>query len=87
MQCMSWLRADALDHVKDFVRTMFASKVAEAIFDDGRIRFYINGEGYSKVSNPVPCATWMMKPGFDADKALFQADATDEEIMTFADAC
>ena len=62
-------------------------KVAEAIFDDGAIRFYINGEGFTKVSNPAPCAIWMMKPGFETEKSLFHADATESLTLKFPDAC
>ena len=58
--------------------------MATATFDkldkDITVDYFLQGDGFAKVTNAVPCPVWLFKTGFTEEKALFKGYAEDVQL-------
>ncbi|CAE7562263.1 unnamed protein product [Symbiodinium sp. CCMP2592] len=65
-------------------RSVKSVKVASATFGTLDIDFWMSGDGYNRATSLCPCAVWLVKPGYDLKRAMFDC-IYDEDVIEFPD--
>eukprot|EP00438_Fugacium_kawagutii_P011829 Skav210921 [mRNA] locus=scaffold2014:2096:6039:- [translate_table: standard] len=82
-QCVLRTASLKLDEKEDpsLRQLLLFGAVATATFDnDIKVDYYLQSDGFAKVTNAVPCPVWLFKAGYSEDKALFKTICEDVQV-------